>query len=73
MSWTEIEKQMITPDGNVRLYIGSSKVFEFEPGDSADISFPNGYNKARRVYKGYAPCLSCTTIKNIIVKVEEDG
>ena len=73
MSWTETEKKMITPEGNVRLYIGSEKIFQFDPGDSADISFPNGYNKGGRVYKGYVPCLSCTTIKNIIVKTEENG
>lgn len=70
--WTETDKKMITPDGNVRHYIGSEKVFLFQAGDSADISFPNGYNKFNRVYKGYVPCINCTTVRNFIVKVEEN-
>ena len=61
-------KKMITPNGNVYRYIGSEIIDEFKAGDSADISFPNGYNKGNRVYKGYAPTLNLTSYKSFIVK-----
>lgn len=60
---------MIDENGNVKRYINSDIVDEFNPGDSADLSFPNGYNKANRVYKGYAPSLTVTTTKNIVAKL----
>ena len=70
--FTETQKKMITEDGNIRRYIGSEIVDKFEIGDCADISFPNGYNKANRVFKGYAPTLNTTTTQsNFIVKVEK--
>ena len=57
---------------NVRRYVNSEIVDEFNVGDCADISFPNGYNKANRVFIGYAPTLNTTTTQSsFIVKVEK--
>lgn len=61
---------MITPSGDIYRYIGSDKIDVFEVGDCADISFPNGYNKGCRVYKGIAPSITVTTVDRFIVKVE---
>lgn len=67
--WTPTQTKMITEDGNVKRYIQSDVVDEFNEGDCADISFPNGYNKANRVFKGYAPTLYVTTTQaNFITK-----
>ena len=66
------EKSMITNDGNVKRYLDSEKVDEFNIGDCADISFPNGYNKGNRVYKGYAPALNLTTTKDSFITKTED-
>lgn len=66
--WTELNKMMITSDGNVKRYIRSDIVDKFDIGDSADISFPNGYGKGNRVHKGIIPCLTVTSLKQIIVK-----
>jgi hypothetical protein len=68
--WSNKQKEMITPDGNIYRYIGSSVIDKFDIGDSADISFPNGYGKGPRVFKGYVPCLTVCTIKNIIIKTK---
>ena len=65
---TESEKKMITEDGNVKRYINSDVVDEFNEGDCADISFPNGYNKGNRVFKGHSPALNNTTIKSFVTK-----
>lgn len=64
------EKDMITDDGNIKRYLNSDVVDIFNVGDAADLSFPNGYNKANRVTKGYVPTLTVTTSKNIVVKVD---
>lgn len=66
--WTKTQSQMITPDLNIYRYIGSSVIDNFEVGDCADISFPNGYNKGNRVFKGYSPAINPTTVRNFIVK-----
>ena len=66
--WTELNKKMITSDGNVKRYINSDKIDKFEEGDAADISFPNGYGKGNRVHKGIVPCLAVASVKQIIVK-----
>lgn len=68
---TLTERMMIANDGNVKRYIESEVIDKFEEGDCADISFPNGYNKANRVFKGYAPTITPTTIKSLIIKVPE--
>ena len=68
--WTETQKQMITEDGNVKRYINSDVVDEFNVGDCADISFPNGYNKANRVFDGYAPAINGTTTQSSFIVKE---
>ena len=68
--WTETQKQMITEDGNVKRYINSDIVDEFNVGDCADISFPNGYNKANRVFDGYSPAINGTTTQSSFVVKE---
>ena len=68
--WTETQKQMITEDGNVKRYINSDVVDEFNVGDCADISFPNGYNKANRVFDGYSPAINGTTTQSSFVVKE---
>ena len=66
--WTESNKKMITPDGDVKRYINSDIIDRFDIGSSADISFPNGYGKGKRVHKGIVPCLASASVKQIIVK-----
>lgn len=68
--WTETQCQMITDDGNVKRYINSDVVDEFNVGDCADISFPNGYNKANRVFDGYSPALNGTTTQSSFIVKE---
>ena len=68
--WTETQKQMITEDGNIKRYIDSDVVDKFEVGDCADISFPNGYNKANRVFEGYAPAINGTTTQSSFIVKE---
>ena len=66
--FSDIESKMFTSDGNVKRYVNSDIVDEFKVGQAADISFPNGYNKANRVFD-VCPTLTPTTIRNIVVKV----
>ena len=68
--WTETQKKMITEDGNIKRYINSDVVDKFEVGDCADISFPNGYNKANRVFEGYVPAINGTTTQSSFVVKE---
>ena len=68
--WTETQKQMITEDGNIKRYIDSEIVDEFNVGDCADISFPNGYNKANRVFDGYSPAINGTTTQSSFIVKE---
>ena len=68
--WTETQKKMITEDGNIKRYINSDVVDKFDVGDCADISFPNGYNKANRVFDGYAPAINGTTTQSSFVVKE---
>lgn len=70
-SFTDLQKQMITEDGNIKRYIHSDVVDEFNIGDCADISFPNGYGKGNRVCKQCAPTLNASnTGSSFIVKTE---
>jgi DNA (cytosine-5)-methyltransferase 1 len=69
-AWTETQKKMITEDGNVKRYINSDVVDEFNVGDCADISFPNGYNKANRVFEGYVPAINGTTTQSSFIVKE---
>lgn len=66
--WTENQAKMITPDGNVKRYINSDIVDEFKEGQAADISFPNGYNKAKRVHNECPAINGTTTESSFIVK-----
>lgn len=68
--WTDTQKQMITEDGNIKRYINSDVVDEFGVGDCADISFPNGYNKANRVFDGYSPAINGTTTQSSFIVKE---
>lgn len=68
--WTETQKKMITEDGNIKRYINSDVVDKFEVGDCADISFPNGYNKANRVFEGYSPAINGTTTQSSFIVKE---
>ena len=68
--WTDTQRQMITDDGNVKRYINSDVVDTFEVGDCADISFPNGYNKANRVFDGYVPAINGTTTQSSFIVKE---
>lgn len=65
--WTDLEAKMITPEGNVRRYIDSEVIDDFNEGQCADISFPKGYNKGSRVHDE-CPTINCTTSKSFVVK-----
>jgi DNA (cytosine-5)-methyltransferase 1 len=65
--FTELQAKMITPDGNVKRYLHSEVVDKFNVGDSADISFPNGYDKGKRTYNGIAPALNLTTTESSLI------
>lgn len=69
--FTETQKKMFTEEGNVKRYINSDVIDNFEEGDSANISFPNGYGKGKRTYKGYCCTLALADIKSICVKVRD--
>ena len=60
--------KMIDENGNVKRYIDSDIIDEFDEGDAADLSYPNGYNKAKRVFRGYSQAITCTTVNNLVVK-----
>lgn len=66
--WSDTQKQMITTDGNVKRYIGSDIVDQFNEGQVADISFPNGYNKANRVFDNCPTINGTTTQTSFITK-----
>ena len=69
--FTELQSKMFTIDGNVKRYIYSDIIDEFNVGDSANISFPNGYGKGSRTYKGYCCTLALADIRAICVKVKD--
>ena len=69
--WTETQAKMITPEGNIKRYIGSDIIDIFKEGQVADISFPNGYNKGPRVHDE-CPTLNGTTTKSsFVIKVKD--
>lgn len=69
--FTETQAKMITPEGNVRRYINSETVDEFNEGQCADISFPNGYNKAQRVHNECPAINTTTTSTSFITKINQ--
>ena len=69
--WTDTQKQMITDDGNVKRYLDSDIVDEFKEGQVADISFPNGYNKVKRVHDECPTINQTTTQSSFITKITQ--
>lgn len=66
--WSQSQMKMITNDGNVKRYINSDIIDKFKEGQAADISFPNGYNKAKRVHNECPAINGTTTESSFIVK-----
>lgn len=66
--WSQSQMKMITNDGDVKRYINSDIVDEFKEGQAADISFPNGYNNAKRVHNECPAINGTTTESSFIVK-----
>lgn len=66
--WSQSQMKMITNDGDIKRYINSDIVDEFKEGQAADISFPNGYNKAKRVHNECPAINGTTTESSFIVK-----
>ena len=72
--FTETQKQMFTKDGNIKKFANGDDVEDFNVGDSADLSFPNGSRKGSRVFKQCAPTLCAVSSgKDLVVKVEDEG
>lgn len=70
-NFTSLQAKMFTPEGDVKRYVDSDIVDTFDVGQMADISFPNGYNKGKRVHN-YCPAINTTTTKNGFVYKELD-
>ena len=71
--FTETQKQMFTKDGNIKKFANGDDVEDFNVGDSADLSFPNGSRKGSRVFKQCAPTLCAVSSgKDLVVKVEDE-
>lgn len=70
--FTDVQRKMFTVDGNVKRYINSDIVDQFNEGDSANISFPNGYGKGKRTYNQYCCTLALADIKSVCVKVRDN-
>lgn len=66
--FTDAQAQMFTEEGNVKRYINSDVVDEFNEGQCADISFPNGYNKGPRVHDECPAINTTTTSSSFVVK-----
>ena len=64
--FTETQAKMINTNGDVKRYINSNIVDKFNEGQCADISFPNGYNKACRVHDE-CPAINVTTTQNSFI------
>lgn len=69
--WTKTQAKMITEDLNVKRYINSNKIDQFNEGQVADISFPNGYDKGNRVHDECPTINATTTQTSFIVKVKD--
>lgn len=66
--FTDTQAQMFTEEGNVKRYINSDVVDEFNEGQCAGISFPNGYNKGPRVHDECPAINTTTTSSSFVVK-----
>lgn len=69
--WTKNQAKMITKDLNIKRYINSNKIDQFNEGQVADISFPNGYDKGNRVHDECPTINATTTQTSFIVKVKD--
>ena len=63
--FTEMEKAMITEDGNIKRYLGSSQVDKFSEGQMATLNYPNGYGHGTRVH---SESVALTTGQTPVVK-----
>lgn len=63
--FTKLEKEMITKDGNIKRYLGSSQIDEFKEGQMATLNYPNGYGHGTRVHN---ESVALTTGQTPIVK-----
>lgn len=66
--FTDTQAQMFTEEGNVKRYINSDVVDEFNEGQCADMSFPNGYNKGPHVHDECPAINTTTTSSSFVVK-----
>lgn len=63
--YSNSEKQLFTEDGNIKRYIGSDIVDQFDEGQMATTSFPNGYGHGPRTHN---ESISLNTIDKPSVK-----
>jgi DNA (cytosine-5)-methyltransferase 1 len=63
--YSDSEKQLFTEDGNIKRYIGSDIVDQFNEGQMATTSFPNGYGHGPRTHN---ESISLNTIDKPSVK-----
>ena len=63
--FTESELALLTPDGNIRRYVGSDKIDEFKEGQVGTTTFPNGYGHGPRTHDD---CITLNTVDRPIVK-----
>lgn len=63
--FSESELALLTPDGNIRRYVGSDKVDDFKEGQMATTTFPNGYGHGPRTHN---ECITLNTVDRPIVK-----
>lgn len=63
--YSDTEKQLFTEDGNIKRYIGSDIVDQFNEGQMATTSFPNGYGHGPRTHN---ESISLNTIDKPSVK-----
>lgn len=68
--FTEMEKAMITEDGNIKRYLGSSQIDEFKEGQMATLNYPNGYGHGTRVHN---ESVALTTSQQLVVKVAQSA
>lgn len=68
--FVENDLLLITPDLNIRRYLGGDKVDTFKVGQMATVSYPNGYGHGPRTHN---ESIALNTIDKPIVKVKENN
>lgn len=63
--FSESELALITPEGDLRRYVGSDLVDEFKEGQVGTTTFPNGYGHGPRTHDN---CITLNTVDRPIVK-----